>query len=365
VGDKEIKYFLSGTKILAQTDGTNTLYFYYGADGVTGFTFNNEDYYYKKNAQNDIISIYSTNGDELVKYFYDAWGNHIAEIVDTNENMSYTDNVQKIETLARLNPFRYRSYIYDEETNLYYLNSRYYDPETARFINADDLAYLDQYSFNGLNLFVYCLNNPIMMTDENGYGWLSDAWKKFTNFVKNSWEVIVGSIVSVGLVIGGLALTIFSVGALTSVGATLIGAGVGGFIGGLQSQANGGSYWAGYLGGAISGGLTGLGVSLGPVGAFILGAAGNFTGTIVTDSINGVTINKNYIADLLANSLVSGLISIGASYFGKATEILNILGWNDIFAGITVWAEFAFSWVTDKTKELFYAITSEIRKFFN
>ena len=104
--------------------------------------------------QNDIISIYSTNGDELVKYFYDAWGNHIAEIVDTNENMSYTDNVQKIETLARLNPFRYRSYIYDEETNLYYLNSRYYDPETSRFINADDINCLISSINNGLIYFV-------------------------------------------------------------------------------------------------------------------------------------------------------------------------------------------------------------------
>ncbi len=176
VNGKEIKYFLSGTKLLAQTDGTNTLYFYYGADGVTGFTFNNEDYYYKKNAQNDIISIYSTNGEEVIRYFYDAWGNNITEIVDTNENMSYTDNVQKIETLARLNPFRYRSYIYDEETNLYYLNSRYYDPEVCRFINADDISTLDvtQIANNGLNLFAYCLNNPVNESDENGYflSWL-------------------------------------------------------------------------------------------------------------------------------------------------------------------------------------------------
>ena len=65
--------------------------------------------------QNDIIGIYSTNGVELIKYFYDAWGNMRTEIVDTNENMSYTDNVQKLETLAKLNPFRYRGYIYDEE----------------------------------------------------------------------------------------------------------------------------------------------------------------------------------------------------------------------------------------------------------
>ncbi len=278
--------------------------------------------------------------------------------------MSYTDNVQKLETLARLNPFRYRSYIYDEETNLYYLNSRYYDPETSRFINADDIDYLDQYSFNGLNLFVYCLNNPIMLTDENGYGWLSDAWNKFKNFVKNSWEIVVGTIVSAGLVIGGLALTIFSVGALTSVGATLIGAGVGGFIGGLQSKFNDGNYWAGYLGGAISGAFTGLGVSLGPVWALALSSVGNFFGTMVTDAINRVPITPDYVGNLIGESVLSGLISMGAYKFGEAVKILNTPGLRDLFVSITVWAEFAFSGIYEKSKELIHSLARGIRDLF-
>lgn len=68
------------------------------------------------------------------------------------------------------NPFRYRSYYYDFETNLYYLNSRYYDPETGRFVNADDIAILNSTKevLNGLNLYTYCLNNPVNYIDPDG-----------------------------------------------------------------------------------------------------------------------------------------------------------------------------------------------------
>ena len=73
--------------------------------------------------------------------------------------------------IALKNPFRYRSYYFDQETGLYYLNSRYYDPEIGRFINIDDISVLSetQNTFNGLNLFAYCHNNPISRNDEYGY----------------------------------------------------------------------------------------------------------------------------------------------------------------------------------------------------
>ena len=70
--------------------------------------------------------------------------------------------------IAELNPFRYRTYYYDTETNLYYLNTRYYDPEVGRFISQDDVSYLDPEHINGLNLFAYCGNNPVMNVDYNG-----------------------------------------------------------------------------------------------------------------------------------------------------------------------------------------------------
>ena len=64
----------------------------------------------------------------MVEYTYDAWGN----LLSTTGSLA--------ETLGKLNPLRYRGYVYDHETGLYYLQSRYYDPEIGRFINADALV---------------------------------------------------------------------------------------------------------------------------------------------------------------------------------------------------------------------------------
>lgn len=75
--------------------------------------------------------------------------------------------------IAELNPFRYRGYYFDCETGLYYLNSRYYDPEISRFINADDISILSECMnfINGLNLYTYCNNNPVMNSYTTGAAW--------------------------------------------------------------------------------------------------------------------------------------------------------------------------------------------------
>ena len=92
----------------------------------------------------------------MVEYKYDAWGKCVVDASTTNI------------TLANLNPFRYRGYYYDTETNLYFLQTRYYDPEVGRFITIDDLSYLDPETINGLNLYAYCGNNPVMGVDKTG-----------------------------------------------------------------------------------------------------------------------------------------------------------------------------------------------------
>ena len=86
------------------------------------------------------------------------------QFVDILVETSYTQSGLNNKLIAQISPFRYRSYYYDSETNLYYLNSRYYDPETGRFINADDVSMLEvtQNSINGLNLYCYCLN-PLLL----------------------------------------------------------------------------------------------------------------------------------------------------------------------------------------------------------
>ena len=167
--------FLNGNKIIAQDDETNRILFYYGIDGLAGFSINGVEYTYKKNNQNDIIGIYDADGNQIVKYVYDAWGNHKtfvlydSKFVDISLENDYNDDNYKGKVeIAELNPFRYRSYYLDEETGLYYLNSRYYDAELGRFINADNVKNLNKLAFNGLNLYSYCLNNPIMFMDTSG-----------------------------------------------------------------------------------------------------------------------------------------------------------------------------------------------------
>lgn len=204
-----------------------------------------------------------------------------------------------------------------------------------------------------------------MLTDTNGRGWWSNLWNGIKNFFVNTWDVIVGGIASVALVAAGLAVTIFTGGSLSILGSTLIGAGIGGFINGVISKSDGGSFWGGYLGGAISGGLTGLGLSLGPIGAFVFGFVGNFVGTTVTDAINGTfSNNSKYWGKLIANSLLYGLISIGARTFGNTVELLNSPGFRDLYIGFTVWSEFAATALFEQSQIIVEQIAQVIRKIF-
>ena len=129
--------------------------------------------------------------------------------IDITENMSYNNNV------AKLNPFRYRGYYYDAGTGLYYLNSRYYDPTIGRFINADDISYIQPTDINGLNLYAYCGNNPIMFTDASGTSWWDDIWKGLVALA--AAIVIVGVVALVTVATGGTAAPIL-IGAAVGVG---------------------------------------------------------------------------------------------------------------------------------------------------
>ena len=85
------------------------------------------------------------------------------------------------------NPIRYRGYYWDSDIKMYYLMTRYYDPKTGRFINANTINYLKLNSINGLNLYAYCGNNPIMYVDPSGHNWLEALW----NFLKNWYETVM------------------------------------------------------------------------------------------------------------------------------------------------------------------------------
>ena len=123
----------------------------YSADNGSTFT----TYYYVRNAQNDVVKLIDGSGNTVVEYLYDSWG----------KSISVTGTLAA--TLGTDQPFRYRGYVYDTETQWYYLQSRYYDPATCRFISADVLLSTGQ-GVIGHNSFAYCLNNPIKEFDPSG-----------------------------------------------------------------------------------------------------------------------------------------------------------------------------------------------------
>ena len=148
-------YYYAGGRLLRETFGSNTLDFFYDSNGnAYALKYNGTLYYYITNLQGDVMSIVDGQGAVVANYNYDPYGNLISD--EPAEN-----------TVGHLNPLRYRAYYYDSESSLYYLQSRYYDPEIGRFINADNYVATGQ-GMLGNNMYVYCLNNPVVFTDSNG-----------------------------------------------------------------------------------------------------------------------------------------------------------------------------------------------------
>jgi len=118
-------------------------------------------YYYALNSRNDVVGLYNSSGAVCAKYTYDPWGNITSVTNASGTAITDTNNI------AHTQPFRYRSYYYDTDSKFYYLQSRYYDPLTHRFINADGLVSTGT-SVLGFNMFAYCDNNPVNFTDSSG-----------------------------------------------------------------------------------------------------------------------------------------------------------------------------------------------------
>ena len=159
-------YILDGTKILYEGrtrnltgDGhANTVVpIYDGEDAVCGIFYTGAPYYFLKNLQGDVIAITDYTGEVVCRYTYDAWG-------------KVTGITGSLTLIGTENPYRYRGYYYDTETGLYYVSSRYYDPEIGRFLNSDEVGLMSCFGLSvSYNLFAYCENTPINMTDPRGY----------------------------------------------------------------------------------------------------------------------------------------------------------------------------------------------------
>ena len=151
------EYLWNESKLVGQKVGNDAVRILYDAnDEPVGFTVNDSaSYFYVKNLQGDVLAIVDKTGAEKVSYVYDAYGQIVSMTGDA--------------TLQKLNPCTYRGYYYDAETGLYYLQSRYYNPEWGRFINADKTEVLNiTNNVKQANLYIYAENNPINYIDSSG-----------------------------------------------------------------------------------------------------------------------------------------------------------------------------------------------------
>ena len=153
--------------------------------------------------------------------------------------------------LANANPIRYRGYYFDEDTNLYYLNARYYSPEFRRLISPDDTNYLDPESVNGLNLYAYCNNDPVNYADPSGN---LPQWAEWLIGGAVIGLAALGTIFLPG--VAGVIMGAAFYGAVTSaVGGAVLGGLIGGITGGWEGVWDGASN--GFMWGAISGAVSG------------------------------------------------------------------------------------------------------------
>ena len=187
--------------------GNDYLDFFYDADGRPfALNYNGTYYYYILNLQGDVIRLIDSNGITVAAYEYDPYG----KIISASGSM------------ATINPLRYRGYYYDNETGLYYLQSRYYDPQTGRFISPDSYASTGQ-GILGHNMFAYCNNNPVNLSDSSG------NWPKMST--------IFGVVAGVAVAVAAVAAVVVTCGAAAPAMAILGGGIAGGLSAGTIATA--------------------------------------------------------------------------------------------------------------------------------
>ena len=348
-----IKYIYDIGDKLIRMENTNSgeyINFIYDNSSIIGFVHNENHYFYKKDLLGNVTEILDTTGTTVVKYTYDAWGNHKVLNPNGTENIS-------TEFVGNINPIRYRSYYFDTETGLYYLQSRYYDPQTGRFISMDSIDYLDPETINGLNLYAYCLNNPIAFTDPSGHSALLIGLLIFTGAMTLGGAIYggvsagmaggdVGDVLAGigkgalnGLILGGgisLAIGGFAIGGTTILGSTMATYGLSisanmlevAITQGKKSYHDGDNFWAG----------------ANDINNAMLANSGNiligkptlmsipFYGTRMTSKIPAIfNVLVSYDLDKFFG-LTTFLASAKATMLGKASLLGLVAGY-----GLTVW----------------------------
>ena len=250
-----------------ELDSSEHIVYLYDGSSIIGMQYSGSSaagtYYFQRNLLGDVIGIYDTSGAKVAGYAYDAWG-----------NCTITLNANGI---ATKNPIRYRGYYYDQESGLYYLNARYYNPAWRRFISPDDTAYLDPDTPNGLNLYTYCNNDPINYADPSGN---DPKWWQWALFgIGVALIAVAAGMAFIGT--GGIGA--FGMGAL--IGSIALGS-VGAVAGGAIGYATGGV--DGILGGAMAG------FGIGAIVGFVVGGTIGYYNSLVQVDIRKFT---NYVLD--------------------------------------------------------------------
>lgn len=295
-------YHLIGDKVGSLIKGSSKLFFHYNErDMLVGFEYNKENYFYSRDLTGNIHNIVDKNGDVMVEYKYDAWGNFLNK--DTAAKTAIGG------TLLALNPFIYKGYIYDDESGLYYLKSRYYSPKVRRFISPDseigDVGNIENY-----NLFAYCSNNPVMYSDPSGN---MPEWLKWT--------------IGIGIIVGLGVATVLTGGAAAAIlGSAFLGASVGGAVGiisgvsldedGFHFDSNKAS--TGFMLGSITGAISGaIGAKVGAIAKL-----GTYGQRAIMAGIDGTLSLGAYLGQAGIHgdkiSLGGALISFGSGLFSFA-----------------------------------------------
>ena len=172
-------YIYNNKLLVSMICRMDTLHFFYDANSrPTYVMWNGDAYYYIRNLQNDIVGIIDSKGNIQCEYLFSGWGN---VLVKDNGN-----------AIAYANPFRYRSYVYDDDINLHYIQERFYSESMQRFLNPD--TKFDYHNeINGHNVFIYCKDMPINNYDVEGkdfFSWISNAWEDLCFEVTNFFSAV-------------------------------------------------------------------------------------------------------------------------------------------------------------------------------
>ena len=321
VNNETTTYCVLKDKIFLETSNHKTILYHYAANRIIGFTYNNIEYFYERDLQGNIVRIYRKDNLAIVaEYTYDAYGNHVvSNLTEAN--------------IGDINPIRYRGYYFDVETGFYYLNSRYYNPQTARFLTPDSLSILDETKsqINGLNLYSYCRNDPVNYTDRTGHSPWTDFWNGVGNWFVDHWvELAIGAgaiavgviTMGVGAAIGGAmfagVMATMGTATLQSIASTVVSAAVSGLISGGISAINNGDFLGGFGDGFASGFMW---------GGIISGASNVLSGALtitraMSPGFNGANVGtvRFWSPNSASNPHYGGTLVKFGKYFRLDTE---------------------------------------------